>query len=105
MCVVQNAEEENRGSSPADPVLVLQAMGRKIGFIPASARLADPDRQFPLQMYMAESKVTAEEMCDLIQDQLKRNRRCIVVVSEGFDVGEIGEIKDSFGHTQFSSGK
>ena len=30
---VQGANEENAGSSPADPVLVIQAMGRKIGFI------------------------------------------------------------------------
>jgi 6-phosphofructokinase 1 len=30
---LQGAEEENRGSSPADPVLVLQAMGRRIGYI------------------------------------------------------------------------
>ncbi len=37
-----DANEENEGSSPADPVLVIQAMGRKIGFIPAAARLADP---------------------------------------------------------------
>ena len=42
MHAVQNANEENSGSCPADPVLVLQAMGRKIGFIPAAARLADP---------------------------------------------------------------
>ena len=28
---VQNANQENMGSCPADPVLVLQAMGRKIG--------------------------------------------------------------------------
>ena len=42
---VQNANEENKGSSPADPVLVMQAMGRKIGFIPAAARLADPGRE------------------------------------------------------------
>ena len=40
MGIVQNANEENGGSCPADPVLVLQAMGRKIGFIPAAARLA-----------------------------------------------------------------
>ena len=39
---VQEANEENAGSCPADPVLVMQAMGRKIGFIPAAARLADP---------------------------------------------------------------
>ena len=41
---IQTANEENAGSSPADPVLVMQAMGRKIGFIPAAARLADPAR-------------------------------------------------------------
>ena len=43
MHMVQNANEENDGSSPADPVLVMQAMGRKIGYIPAAARLADPE--------------------------------------------------------------
>lgn len=103
MSVVQNANEENAGSCPADPVLVLQAMGRKIGFIPAAARLADPKRELPLQIYLAESGVTADEMCDLVADQLRRDGRCIIVVSEGLDIGELGETKDSFGHTQFSS--
>ncbi|MCK5843111.1 MAG: 6-phosphofructokinase, partial [Victivallales bacterium] len=46
--IVQNADEENRGASPSDPVLVLQAMGRKIGYIPAASRLADPKRETPL---------------------------------------------------------
>ncbi len=53
--MVQYANEENAGSCPADPVLVMQAMGRQIGFIPAAARLADPDREMPLQIYLAES--------------------------------------------------
>ena len=101
--IVQNANEENMGSSPADPVLVLQAMGRKIGYIPAAARLADPKRELPLQIYMTESKVSLDEMADNINDQLKKDGRCIVVVSEGFDVGEIGEVKDNFGHTSFGS--
>ena len=105
MGAVQNANEENAGSRPSDPVLVLQAMGRKIGYIPAAARLADPKREMPLQIYMAESGVTAEEMCDLVNGQLKQDGRCIIVVSEGFDVGELGETKDSFGHTQFSASK
>ncbi|MCP4642407.1 MAG: diphosphate--fructose-6-phosphate 1-phosphotransferase, partial [bacterium] len=105
MGVVQNANEENAGSCPADPVLVLQAMGRKIGFIPAAARLADPKREMPLQIYMAESGVTAEEMCDNVSDQLKKGGRCIVVVSEGFDVGDLGFTKDGFGHAQFSASK
>lgn len=100
---VQNANEENMGSCPADPVLVLQAMGRKIGYIPAAARLADPNREMPLQIYLAESPCSLPEMADNINDQLKRDGRCIVVVSEGFDVGDLGEVKDSFGHTSFSA--
>jgi len=105
MAAVQNANEENAGSSPADPVLVLQAMGRKIGFIPAAARLADPKREMPLQIYMAEAGVTGEMMCDHISDQLKRDGRCIVVVSEGFDLGDLGFTRDNFGHAQYSASK
>ncbi len=103
MHMVQNANEENAGSSPADPVLVMQAMGRRIGFIPAAARLADPNRELPLQIYLAESPCTLAELADNVNDQLRRDGRCIVVISEGFDVGDLGELKDSFGHTSFSS--
>ena len=103
MHAVQDANEENQGSCPADPVLVLQAMGRKIGFIPAAARLADPDREMPLQIYMAERPTTLAQIADQVNDQLKRDGRCLVVVSEGLDVGDLGEVKDSFGHTSFSS--
>lgn len=103
MHMVQNANEENEGSSPADPVLVMQAMGRQIGYIPAAARLADPGREMPLQIYLAESPCTLEQLADQVNDQLRSRGRCLVVISEGFDVGDIGELKDSFGHTQFSS--
>jgi ATP-dependent phosphofructokinase / diphosphate-dependent phosphofructokinase len=103
--IVQTANEENMGSCPADPVLVLQAMGRKIGYIPAAARLADPKRELPLQIYMTESNVTLDELVDNVNDQLVKDGRCIVVISEGFDVGSLGEVKDSFGHTSFGSSK
>jgi len=100
---VQNADQENAGSCPSDPVLVLQAMGRKIGFIPAAARLADPDREMPLLIFMRESGLSLEELADLVNDTLKGRGRAVVVVSEGFDVGEIGERRDAFGHTMFSA--
>ena len=105
---IQSANEENRGSAPADPVLVLQAMGRKIGYIPAAARLADPHREMPLQIYMAESGVGAEEMADKVNDQLKIEGRCIVVVSEGFELKtgkEDAQVKDSFGHVVYGATK
>jgi 6-phosphofructokinase 1 len=101
--MVQFANEENAGSSPADPVLVLQAMGRRIGYIPAAARLADPHREMPLQIYLAERKISIEQLSDQVNDGLKKHGRLIVVVSEGLELGNLGERKDSFGHTQFSS--
>lgn len=102
---VQNANEENAGSCPSDPVLVLQAMGRKIGYIPAAARLADPHREMPLLIYMTESALTLPEIAEDINSLLIKRGRAVVVVSEGLDMGGIGELKDNFGHTQFSSSK
>jgi 6-phosphofructokinase len=100
---VQNANQENAGSYPADPVLVMQAMGRKIGFIPAAARLADPSHDMPLLIAMAESGLTLVDLADAVNDQLRERGRCLVVISEGFPVGGLGELKDAFGHTTFSS--
>ncbi|MDO4575133.1 MAG: diphosphate--fructose-6-phosphate 1-phosphotransferase [Planctomycetia bacterium] len=103
MHTVQYADQENKGSCPADPVLVMQAMGRKIGFIPAAARLADPNREMPLLIYMAESPCTLEQLHEQVNAKLRECGRCVVVISEGFHVGDLGELKDSFGHTTFSS--
>jgi 6-phosphofructokinase 1 len=100
---VQEAEEENRGSFPADPVLVLQAMGRRIGFIPAAARLADPNRSMPLLLLLPECTYSLEQIADLVNARLRDYGRAIVVVSEGLHLGAIGEVRDAFGHVQFSS--
>lgn len=103
--MVQLANEENAGSCPADPVLILQAMGRKIGYIPAAARLADPERKLPLQIYLAERETSIQQIADNVNDGLRRDGRVIVVVSEGLQLGDIGETKDAFGHTQFSASR
>ncbi|MDO4551047.1 MAG: diphosphate--fructose-6-phosphate 1-phosphotransferase [Planctomycetia bacterium] len=103
MHMTQYADQENKGSCPADPVLVMQAMGRKIGFIPAAARLADPKREMPLLIYMAESPCSLPQLAEQVNEKLKLCGRCVVVISEGFHVGDLGELKDSFGHTTFSS--
>ncbi len=100
---VQNANQENAGSCPADPVLVMQAMGRKIGFIPAAARLADPEREMPLLIAMAESGLALPDLADVVNDLLRQRRRCLLVVSEGFQVGELGARQDGFGHTEFGA--
>jgi len=102
---VQEANEENAGSAPADPVLVMQAMGRRIGFIPAAARLADPQREMPLLIRLAESPCPLAQLADAVNDCLRRAGRCLLVISEGFDVGESGVLKDAFGHAAYGSAK
>ncbi len=101
--MVQMVNEENTGTYGSGPVLILQAMGRKIGYIPAAARLADPDREMPLRIYMAESNYTLDMIADDVNDLLKQRGRAIVVVSEGLNVGDLGETKDQFGHAQFGA--
>ena len=104
-CVTQNMNEENAGFHPAGPVLVMQAMGRKAGFIPAAARLADPHREWPLHIYTAESGLGLEDLVDRVQDEVSRSKRCLAVVSEGFDVGDLGAVRDAFGHVEYAASR
>ena len=89
----------------SEPVAVLQAMGRKSGFITASARLGDPNREMPLQLYMAESHHTLESLRENVNRQLAKDGRCILVVGEGFDVGSVGERHDGFGHVEYGASR
>ncbi len=100
---IKDIEEENRGMCVSEPVSVVQAMGRKSGFITAAARLADPKRELPLQLYFAESGLGMEQLEANVHQSLRDHGRCIVVVNEGFDVGDIGAAKDGFGHVEYGA--
>jgi 6-phosphofructokinase 1 len=104
-CVVRDVIEENRSISTSECVSVLQAMGRSSGFIPAAARLADPERAESIQIYVPESGGNLEWLAEKVNQRLKETGRCIVVVSEGFDVGSLGEAKDAFGHIEYGASK
>jgi 6-phosphofructokinase 1 len=103
--LIQNMDEENRGMCVSEPVIVLQAMGRKSGFITAASRLGDPERRVPLQLYMAESHHTLESLHENVNRELRRSGRYVVVVNEGFDVGSIGERHDGFGHIEYGASR
>lgn len=106
---ILEANEENKASYTSDPVLVIGVMGRKIGFIPAAARLADPKREVPLLIIIPESlskddyQGNLEIITGKVNEKLKKEGRCIVVIGEGVNVGDLGILRDSFGHTQFSA--
>lgn len=103
--LIQNLDEENRGMSPSECVAVVQAMGRKSCFIPAAARLGDPERRMPLQIYMAEAGHTLQSLTSHVNEYLREFGRCMVVVSEGFDVGSLGEARDGFGHIEYGASR
>ncbi len=106
---ILEANQENMANHTSDPVLIIGVMGRKIGFIPAAARLADPQRTMPLLVILPEafSKTDPRDNMDYITDninqRLKDAGRCMVVIGEGVNLGGLGDLKDSFSHTQFSS--
>lgn len=106
---ILEANEENKASYTSDPVLVIGVMGRKIGFIPAAARLADPKREIPLLIILPESlskddyQGNLELITEKVNEKLEKQRRCIVVIGEGVNVGDLGILRDNFGHAQFSA--
>jgi len=106
---ILEANEENKASYTSDPVLVIGVMGRKIGFIPAAARLADPKREMPLLIILPESlskddyQGNLEFITEKVNEKLKKQGRCMVVIGEGVNVGDLGILRDSFGHAQFSA--
>jgi len=101
--LMQNADEENRAISRSECVSVYQAMGRQAGFITAAARLGDPERRAPIRMFFAETDETLESVAEKINEQLKLTGRCIAVVNEGLNVGEIGARHDLFGHIEYGA--
>jgi 6-phosphofructokinase 1 len=57
----------------------------------------------PLLIAMPESGLMLPDLADAVNDMLRERGRCLLVISEGFPVGDIGERKDGFGHTEFGS--
>jgi 6-phosphofructokinase 1 len=101
--VVQDLEEENRGMGTTERVCVVQAMGRSAGFLPAAARLGDPERRMPLLIFCAESGHTLASLAELVNQELVHRGRCIAVVSEGFSTGGFAKVHDAFGHVDFGA--
>jgi len=94
---IQNANEESMGCCTHNPVIVMEAMGRGTGFIPAAVRVGDPNREMPLLIVMPERDMSLEEITDKVSDMLKQHGRCIVVVNAGHEFEPMGGV-DAFGH-------
>ena len=96
---------ENQGSCSHDKVLVAQTFGRETGFLAGATRIADPERKLPFVILIPEDIQPVDKILQKIDNNLKKYGRTIVFISEGYDLGFIGNIKDSSGQIMYGSNK
>jgi len=95
--------QENLGAYSHDKVLIAQTFGRKTGFLAGCARLADPERKMPLIILLPEDQLEFHEVLKQIEKTLKLYKRTMVILSEGYEVGDIGERYDPSGQVMYGS--
>lgn len=100
---VRIMNQENLGAHSHDKVLIAQTFGRKTGFLAGCARLGDIDRQMPLIILLPEDQKPLQEVMDHIEGVIEEHHRAIVVLSEGYDLGDIGERYDLRGQVMYGT--
>ena len=98
-------DHENRGACSHDKVLITQTFGRETGFLAGTARLADPQRKLPLIILLPEEQRPISEVLGAIDKMIIKKGRCIVVMSEGYEIGDLGTMLDYSNQTMYGSSK
>ena len=96
--------QENKGIRAWFPVSVYGVMGREAGFPAAAAQFAQEvnEEEIPLQIYVSGGGLTIDAIPDLVNDQLKKTKRVILVVGEAFVKG-LKVPKDQFGNPMYTT--
>jgi len=97
--------QENLGACEHDKVLVAQTFGRKTGFLAGCARVGDKDRQMPLVLLLPEDQRPLDEVFGYIKSMVAERGRAMVIMSEGYDLGDIGERYDLSGQVMYGTSK
>lgn len=96
---------ENRGACSHDRVLVAQTFGRETGFLAGAVRVADVERRLPLLLLLPEDPQPLSSVIGAVDDMVTRHGRAIVVLSEGYPVGELGKAFDATGQPMYGSSR
>ena len=98
-------DNENRGASTHDKVLIAQSFGRDTGFIVGSMRMADPQRELPLILLLPEDQQDPDSILSKIEQVLVKHDRAIIGVSEGYKLGSRDLEYDLSGQPMYGSSK
>jgi len=97
--------QENLGAFSHDQVLITQTFGRKTGFLAGCARLGDIDRRIPLIILLPEDQRPLYGVLERIRKTVRERARAIVVLAEGYDVGDLGERYDLSGQVMYGTSR
>jgi 6-phosphofructokinase 1 len=97
--------QENLGAFSHDEVLVTQTFGRETGFLAGCARLSDKERKLPLLILLPEDQRTIEEVMAKIKQTIAKFGRAMIVMTEGYEIDDLGRQFDYTGQTMYGSSK
>jgi ATP-dependent phosphofructokinase / diphosphate-dependent phosphofructokinase len=103
--VTQLLDIENAGAASHDRVLVAQTFGRETGFLAGAARITDPERLAPLLLLLPEDPQPIDAVLSAIEEKVSRAGRVVVIMSEGYPVGDVGSVPDATGQTMYGSSR
>ncbi len=96
---------ENQGACSHDKVLIGQTFGRETGFLAGATRLFDKDRKKPIIILLPEDIKSINFIIESIEKKLLSFDRCLVIISEGYHIGDIGSVLDASGQNMYGSCK
>jgi 6-phosphofructokinase 1 len=96
-------DNENRGASTHDKVLIAQTFGRETGFIVGAMRFFDIERKLPLILLLPEDHQTPEKILDKIDNNLNKFDRTLIGICEGYNIKEYNYNYDLSGQRMYGS--
>ena len=101
--IMQLLNIESLGGCSHDKVIVAQTFGRDTGFIAGSVRLVDPYRELPLLILLPEDPQPLDKIIGAVDELIAKYGRAIIIMSEGYPIGDVGEVKDATGQTMYGA--
>jgi 6-phosphofructokinase 1 len=96
---------ENRGAYSHDSVLVAQTFGRETGFLAGACRLLNISRtEEPIVILLPEDLQSRFKVLSKIDSMVNKFGRCLVFMSEGYEIDKIDYPLDKSGQKMYGSG-
>ena len=94
---------ENIGACSHDKIIISQTFGRDTGFICGSVRYWDKKNKLPIMLLLPEDNKKFSNIFSYAKKILKKKKRLMIFISEGYKIGNIKPKKDTSGQIMYGS--